>query len=235
VLSGLGRGAPFCPRSQDPKAPHLSHWQVSTPRLPRLTRGVGPSGPKPVSNHHEHTPRRACRGSGFVIFADGCFSPEEVLQAIGRLRKEARDEIDRLIGFLDKTDNYVSRELEDAVDDVACDDVGEAEPSLGWTDQEARRGKHAWSGDIDAELDRCDDEPALGSTNTDFNQARWTEGNRDDREGDGCADDREGDELEHGGDGARENDEPSFGWSDEEAARGSYPSLMGARVEFEGE
>ena len=35
-------------------------------------------------------------------------SPEEVFQAIGRLRKEARDEINRLIGFLDKTDNYVS-------------------------------------------------------------------------------------------------------------------------------
>jgi hypothetical protein len=40
VLSGLGRGAPFCPRPQGPKASHLSHWQVFSPRLPRLTRGV---------------------------------------------------------------------------------------------------------------------------------------------------------------------------------------------------
>jgi hypothetical protein len=47
-------------------------------------------------------------------------TPEEIFQAIGRLRKEARDEIDRLIGFLDKTDDYVSRELEDAVDDSPC-------------------------------------------------------------------------------------------------------------------
>jgi hypothetical protein len=39
-------------------------------------------------------------------------TPEEAFQAIGRLRKEARDEIDRLIRFLDKTDDYVSRELE---------------------------------------------------------------------------------------------------------------------------
>ena len=38
---------------------------------------------------------------------------EELFVAIGKLRKEARDEINRLIGFLDKTDNYVSRELED--------------------------------------------------------------------------------------------------------------------------
>jgi bacterioferritin (cytochrome b1) len=44
-------------------------------------------------------------------------TPEELFQAIGRLRKEARDEIDRLIRFLDKTDDYVSRELEDSIDD----------------------------------------------------------------------------------------------------------------------
>jgi hypothetical protein len=69
-------------------------------------------------------------------------SPEEVFQAIGRLRREARDEIDRLIRFLDKTDDYVSRELEDSIDDnphdEETDDNGEdnedsdpAEPSLG--------------------------------------------------------------------------------------------------------
>jgi hypothetical protein len=38
-------------------------------------------------------------------------SPEEIFKAIGRLRKEARD--DRPPNrFLDKTDDYVSRELE---------------------------------------------------------------------------------------------------------------------------
>jgi len=47
-------------------------------------------------------------------------TPEELFQAIGRLRKEARDEIDRLIRFLDETDNHM--ELEEAADDVACDD-----------------------------------------------------------------------------------------------------------------
>ena len=69
-------------------------------------------------------------------------TPEEAFQAIGRLRKEARDEIDRLIRFLDKTDDYVSRELEDSIDDnphdQETDDNGEdneddglSEPSLG--------------------------------------------------------------------------------------------------------
>jgi len=56
-------------------------------------------------------------------------TPEEAFQAIGRLRKEARDEIDRLIRLLDTTDDYVSRELEDQVDDNPCDE-DELEPSL---------------------------------------------------------------------------------------------------------
>src|ERR1700753_2903041 len=69
--------------------------------------------------------------------------PEEAFQAIGRLRKEARDEIDRLIRFLDKTDDYVARELEDSIDDnphdEETDDNGEdnedadpAEPAVSW-------------------------------------------------------------------------------------------------------
>jgi hypothetical protein len=76
------------------------------------------------------------------LYLPADISPEEVFQAIGRLRKEARDEIDRLIRFLDKTDDYVSRELEDSIDDnphdEETDDNGEdseeadpPEPSLG--------------------------------------------------------------------------------------------------------
>jgi hypothetical protein len=49
-------------------------------------------------------------------------TPEGAFLAIGRLRKEARDEIDRLIRFLDKTDDYVSRELEDSIDDNPHDE-----------------------------------------------------------------------------------------------------------------
>jgi hypothetical protein len=60
-------------------------------------------------------------------------SPEEVFQAIGRLRKEARDEIDRLIRFLDKTDNHMEREP-DGDEDEQSDEPEEgadAEDSLG--------------------------------------------------------------------------------------------------------
>lgn len=50
------------------------------------------------------------------IYVPTTISPESLFQAIGRLRREAQDEIDRLIAFLDSTDP-------DA----------DAEPSLGWT------------------------------------------------------------------------------------------------------
>jgi hypothetical protein len=64
-------------------------------------------------------------------------SPEQIFQAIGRLRKEARDEIDRLIRFLDETDNHMELEPEDEADDSEledddpAEDDGLAEPSLG--------------------------------------------------------------------------------------------------------
>ena len=79
-------------------------------------------------------------GEGLYLPTD--VTPEQIFQEIGKLRKEARDEIDRLIGFLDKTDSYMFRELEDSIDDnphdEETDDNGEdnefddpAEPSLG--------------------------------------------------------------------------------------------------------
>jgi hypothetical protein len=92
-------------------------------------------------------------------------SPEEVFQAIGRLRKEARDEIDRLIRFLDKTDDYVSRELEDAVDDGPIDDNELDGPEHG----------------EDEESDPP--EPSLGSVgDMHFDQTRWAGGGRRDLE-----------------------------------------------------
>ena len=115
-------------------------------------------------------------------------TPEEAFQAIGRLRKEARDAIDQLIQFLDHTDDYVSRELEDSADDNPHGEPSDDEPSLG----------------------------AVPATNQDH-WAKGNEGGHD-CEGDGCADDREGDELEHGGDehDGSEPDaegEPSLGWT----------------------
>jgi hypothetical protein len=72
--------------------------------------------------------------------------------------------------------------------------------------------------DVDCELDRCDDEPSLGAL-PNIDQTQWEKAGGDDREGDGCADDREGDELQHGGESEREDDEqngdrePSLGWT----------------------
>ncbi|MGM4885285.1 hypothetical protein AB8A20_07905 [Tardiphaga sp. 604_B6_N1_1] len=175
-------------------------------------------------------------------------SPEVVFRAIGTLRKEARDEIDRLIQFLDKTDDYVSRELEDSIDDHPMDDP-ELEPSLCGVDADPRRHhpEDAWS--PDRELDRSDYEPSLGSIENHPNgytdsgvtrsQEHWAVGNTDEREGDGCADDREGDELQHGGEGVTENDEPSLcgihadglagGDRDLEADLGSFDRMLDQR------
>src|SRR5450759_1426168 len=93
-------------------------------------------------------------------------TPEELFQAIGRLRKDARDDIDRLIQFLDKTDDYVSRELEDAVDDGPIDDNELAGPENG----------------EDEESDPP--EPSLGSlgTHETSNQEQWERGGTQDLE-----------------------------------------------------
>src|ERR1700676_1098948 len=90
-------------------------------------------------------------------------TPEEAFQAIGRLRKEARDEIDRLIRFLDKTDDYVSRELEDSIDDNPHDEE---------TDD---------NGEDNEDADPA--EPSLGSVgDVHFDQTRWAVGDRRDLE-----------------------------------------------------
>jgi hypothetical protein len=96
-------------------------------------------------------------------------TPEELFQAIGKLRKEARDEIDRLIGFLDKTDNYVSRELEDSIDDGPHDDDELDGPENGEDEQSEP------------------DEPSLGAfEGHDDQSVSWKCSNRSDRELDGA-------------------------------------------------
>ena len=98
-------------------------------------------------------------------------TPEEAFQAIGRLRKEARDEIDRLIQFLDKTDDYVARELEDSIDDnphdEETDDNGEdnedadpAEPSLGSVG-EANLNQERWAAGSRCDLEQDDGESGI--------------------------------------------------------------------------
>jgi hypothetical protein len=79
-------------------------------------------------------------------------SPEVVFQAIGRLRKEARDEIDRLIRFLDETDNHMEREPDD-------DEPEEAEPSLGSLDRMADQTRWGSGSCDDAEVEHDGREP----------------------------------------------------------------------------
>ncbi|MCF2523900.1 hypothetical protein [Bradyrhizobium sp. G127] len=72
---------------------------------------------------------------------------QSALKTIARLRRQARDEIDRLIRFLDESD--LDPDLEDTgddepsigfcyeadleLDDCDAEDNGDREPSLGWT------------------------------------------------------------------------------------------------------
>ena len=114
-------------------------------------------------------------------------TPEEAFQAIGRLRKEARDEIDRLIRFLDETDNHMEREPEDEADD-SDDEDGDDEDSLGSLERYASSygpdghnptgSQLNWAGgrgdDLEdehdgAEPDECG-EPSLGSLDRVTNQ-----------------------------------------------------------------
>ena len=123
-------------------------------------------------------------GEGLYLPVD--VTPEQLFQAIGRLRKEARDEIDRLVRFLDETENHMELEPEDEADD------SEMEPSLGSFERVVDQSK-AWqqrgefcSGN-DAERDEADAEPSLGSVgDMHFKQEYWAAGKRDDRELDGA-------------------------------------------------
>jgi hypothetical protein len=137
------------------------------------------------------TPAPAAEKPRDSIYLPTDTAPEQLFRAIGKLRKDARDEIDRLIRFLDKTDDYVSRELEDSIDDNPHDDEGEAEPSLGSFDRMADQSK-AWrqtAGElcfsIDAEQDDAESEPSLGSLGDHHtNQERWADGDGRDLEQD---------------------------------------------------
>lgn len=88
---------------------------------------------------------------------------EEVFKAIGRLSKAARDEIDRLLRFLDEKDNHTEREPDDEGDDA------DAEPSLGsfdlMTDQaKAWQQRSLWAFPApDGEQDDADNEQSEAS------------------------------------------------------------------------
>jgi hypothetical protein len=110
-------------------------------------------------------------------------APEVLFQAIGRLRKEARDEIDRLLSFLDATDDP---DLED--DEVEEDpdhepSLGAQEPGMYNVDQS--RWEKSPRDDLEDEHDgrepHGDDEPSLCGIGV-------STGNDQDLEGDNRAD-----------------------------------------------
>jgi hypothetical protein len=84
-----------------------------------------------------------------AIYFKTAVTPEEAFQAIGRLRKEARDEIDRLIRFLDDTDSHMEREPDGDEDE----DSDPAEPSLGSLDLHHTQERWAAGGGRDLEQD----------------------------------------------------------------------------------
>ena len=92
-------------------------------------------------------------------------TPEEAFQAIGRLRKEARDEIDRLIRFLDDTDCHMEREPDgDEDSELEESDPGEddglKEPSLGSV-APASTDQTRWASGSQSDLEQDDGETGI--------------------------------------------------------------------------
>ena len=113
-------------------------------------------------------------------------TPEELFQAIGGLRRQARDEINRLIQFLDSTENHMAIDCEPEDDG----DDAEDEPGLGSFDRMADQSK-AWRQQslwafpvVDGEYDAADTEPFLGALEGQTDQTGWAVGHRGDREQD---------------------------------------------------
>ncbi len=132
------------------------------------------------------------RDSAGELYRRTDICPEQFFQTLGRVRRAARDEIERLIDWLDAT---IDTDQDSAVDDEPCDGDPDLEPSLGSFDRMSDQIK-AWSTrltyseiEVDAELDTADAEPNLGATATidEISQERWAQGVRDDREGDTAA------------------------------------------------
>lgn len=131
-------------------------------------------------------------------------TPEQLFQAMGKLRRAAMDEIERLLAFLDSTEP-----------DADLEENGDREPPLGWTDMEARYG--ALSAPAGEDEDGADAEPSLGfATGGWMPEHQRQEGRAFHLSADG------GQDLEDEHCGAEPEDdsepdvdsEPSLGWTD---------------------
>ena len=127
---------------------------------------------------------------------------QKALKKLARLRKEARDEIERLISFLDASDTYVMTEIEDDGDqnDASYPTSG-AHCANPMEDDE----------DSDADEDNHDGEPSLGSrSSSGGDQSRW--GASDTCQLIDAEDEHDGGEPDDECDGNPDH-EPSLGWT----------------------
>jgi hypothetical protein len=126
------------------------------------------------------TPAPATGPAANSIYLPTDISPEQLFLAIGKLRKDARDEIDRLLRFLDETDDHMEREPDDD------------EPSLGFLECFPGQGKGSGYGDLgddreaenEHDEDGADGEASLGSLDQPDDQTKWGHRSPTDREGD---------------------------------------------------
>ncbi len=125
-------------------------------------------------------------------------TPEEAFQAIWRLRKEARDEIERLLTFLDESDDHMEREPDGDELDASYPEGGTR--LLGHPEEDAEDAGDAHEPSLGA----VEDHPNGYFDSSDFSghgksQAHWASGSCDDRE-----EEEDDDDIET---------EPSLGWT----------------------
>jgi hypothetical protein len=142
--------------------------------------------------------------------------PENPVEAMRILRRQAEQEIERLLAFLDATDGDTDMEPElagtDAYHDGGEDEDTDAEPSLGWPLHGPSALDKSHAHDLDAELDESDAEPSLASPESatcpdrpkqscafvsiPHSQTSWARGNSADLEGDPKEDDEDSHDAE---------------------------------------
>lgn len=238
-------GAPFwlfaggvapCPEPRGLKAQRPVFRQVPTPRLPSLTLGAA------VGSQTERLPTMTILNPTFPpppfrAIPITALTAEQfaALVDLKKAKQEAAAEVERLIAFLDMVDGFSLSELEEAVDDVPCDD---SELEFSFAGVTAAEANLPCPQEDELENDGENDEPSLASPenhvtingcmtlrqwrDSSGDQSRWAQGDMNDCEGDACDDDREGDEQQHGGDehdGTEpdEDGEPSLGWTEQMA------------------
>jgi hypothetical protein len=123
-----------------------------------MTRRKENGSPRPPKARSQKRPAAPSPKRGLYFPTD--VAPETVFREIGKLRKEAEIEIERLIDLLDRTERLDRVAGTCGYYDDREPDV-DREPSLGWTTGQDGVGSHLM-GDSDLEADYADEEPSMG-------------------------------------------------------------------------